>query len=228
MITTDNLESHTKPCEKEFHCRKCHTARVSFAATARLAVALTIFLALPAASRSATIALGGISFNTLIPSGAGVAGVTNFEVDNFTGLFALPSDFPAVANLIFENSKLVLTEQGGAQDVISLGALAPGANTPTLLDFSSTLNFVSAAFTATLSSQTFALSDGTTFEASSSQISSEVTPSSGSTLSPDIDFSLIVVSGTSVPTTIPEPRELALTLIALAGVIAGRLRRQGA
>ena len=174
----------------------------------------------------ATLALGGVSFNTLIPGGAGVSGVTNFEVDNFTGAFALPSDFPVIANLIFQNSQLVLTEQGGTQDVISLGSLTPGAATPNVLDFSSTIGFVSAAFTATLSSQTFTLSDGTTFEASSSQISSEVSPSAGPTLSPDIDFSLIIVSGTSVPTSVPEPRWLLLPLVALAGMAAIRRHRR--
>ncbi len=209
---------------RTFHRKKCYTQRVSLA-TAKLVFALTAFLVLPVASRAATLALGGVSFNTLIPSGAGVSGVTDFEVDNFTGAFALPSDFPVVANLTFENSQLALTELGGTQVVISLGDLTPGATTPTALDFSSTLNFVSATFTATLSLQNFALSDGTTFEASSSQISSEVTPSSGSTLSPDIDFSVILVSGTSVPTSVPEPRWLSLPLIALAFAASRRRRR---
>jgi hypothetical protein len=195
-------------------------------AVGRVPVALTAFFLLPLASYAATIALGGISFNTLIPSGGGVAGVTDFEVDNFTGSFVLPYDFPVIANLTFQNSKLVLMEQGGAQEVISLGDITPGANTPDALDFSSTLNFVSAEFTATLSSQTFALSDGTTFLATSSQISSAVNPSAASTLSPDIDSSLIVVSGTSVATTIPEPRSLSLAFIALATILTAlRLNR---
>jgi hypothetical protein len=196
------------------------------ASPARAAFALAVFLLLPAASYAATIALGGISFNTLIPSGGGVAGVTDFEVDNFTGAFALPADFPVIANVTFQNSKLVLTEQGGAQEVILLGDITPGANTPNSLDFSSTLDFVSAAFTATLSSQTFALSDGTNFQAASSQISSEVNPSVGLTLSPDIDSSLIVVSGTSIATTVPEPRSFSLAFIAALGVLAAlRLNR---
>jgi hypothetical protein len=200
---------------------------VSLSVAVRLSVALAAFFLLPIASGAATIALGGVSFSTLIPSGGGVAGVTDFEVDNFTGSFALPNDFPVSENLTFQNSQLVLTEQGGTQEVIPLGDLTPGADTPNSLDFSSTLNFVSAAFTATLSSQTFALSDGTAFEATSSQISSAVNPSMGLTLSPDIDFSLIVVSGTSVATTVPEPRSLSLAFIASAAILATlRLNRR--
>lgn len=223
MTASDNLASHDKLRRKRPQCKECYIAGTSLATLAHLAIALPVLLVWPMASNAATIALGGISFNTLIPSGGGVPGLTSFEVDNFTGSFALPSDFPVIANLTFQNSQLTLTEQGGAQDLILLGDVTPGANTPNALDFSSTLNFVSATFTATLSSQTFALSDGTTFEASSGQISSTVTPASGLILSPDIDFSLIFASGNSVPTTIPEPQTLSLTLITLVGAIC-RLR----
>jgi len=227
MIASNNLGPHSKLFNKEFHCKQSYTPGVTLAVAGRVSVALTVFFLLPIASYATTVALGGISFNTLIPSGGGLAGVTDFEVDNFTGSFALPSDFPVIANLTFQNSKLVLTEQGGTQEVIPLGDITPGANTPNSLDFSSTLDFVSAAFTATLSSQTFALSDGTTFEATSSQISSAVDPSAGSTLSPDIDFSLIVASGTSVATSVPEPRSLPLAFIASASLLAAlRLNRR--
>ena len=184
-----------------------------------------LFFVLPATARATTIALGGISFNTLIPSGGGVQGVTDFELDNFSGIYALPPEFPAIGDVTFENSTLVLTKTGGVQDVISLGDLAPGANTPSVLSFSSQVDFVSATFTATLSAATFTLSDGTTFHASGNQISSEVTPSSGSTLSPDVDFSLITVAGTSGPTAVPEPRALFLELVALAGGAYGLRRR---
>ncbi len=212
--------------ERECKCNDCYPAKESLSFAVRVAIALAALLSLPVGSTAATIALGGISFNTLIPSGGGSPGVTNFEIDNFTGAYALPSDFPAIANLTFQNSQLVLTEQGGTQVTIALGDLTPGANTPNVLDFSSTLDLVSATFTATLSSETFALSDGTTFEATSSQISSEVTPSSAATLTPDLDFSLIVVSGSSVPTSVPEPRSLCLACMAVIGVIACGLRKR--
>jgi hypothetical protein len=218
MMASNNLEPHTKLCNKEVHCNKSYKTVVTLARE-RIAITLTAFLLLPIDSYAATIALGGISFNTLIPSGGGAPGVTDFEVDNFTGSFALPSDFPVIANLTFQNSELVLTKQGGTQEIIPLGDITPGADTPNSLDFSSTLNFVSAAFTATLSSQTFVLSDGTTFQAASSQISSAVNPSAGLTLSPDVDSSLIVVSGTSVATTIPEPRSLSLAFIGSASIL---------
>jgi hypothetical protein len=118
----------------------------------------------------------------------------------------------------------VSTETGSTHSYKKL-TQAPGANTPNILSFSSQVNFVSASFTATLSAATFTFSDGTTFHASSNQISSEVTPSSGSTLSPDVDFSLITVAGTSGLTAIPEPRSIFLALLAWAGGAYGLRKR---
>ncbi len=175
---------------------------------------LIVFLANADWAMANTTSLGDIAFNTLIPSAVGSPGVNDFAIDNFTGGFSLPPDFPASDPLTFLNSTLTLTVTGGSQQTIDLGDLGPGSYTPVSLQFSDATNFIAATFSATLSPTEFSLSDGTIFQTASSQILVNLTPSAGSTLSPDTDFALITASSTQ--SAVPEPATGAL-VVALLG-----------
>jgi hypothetical protein len=177
---------------------------------------------LPVSSFADSINLGLILFESQIPGG-GAPGVNAFEIDNFTGdpLLggnALPPDFPVVDFLTFKGSSLTVNEPGGTSSTFSLGDIGPGQffSQP----FPNTILFTSARFTATLSPTSFLLSDGTTTTASSPDISVDLLPSQGPTLTPDVDQQLISVS------TVPEPGSVFLLGTGLFVFLAlKRLRR---
>jgi hypothetical protein len=169
-------------------------------------------------AQASTISLGVLSFNTLIPGAPGSPGVNDFAINNFTGASSLPPSFPATTPLTFMNSSLLLTQQGGSQQTINLGNLAAGSYTPAALQFSTVTNFASAVFSATLNPTSFSTAGGP-FQATSSQISVTLTPSSGAFLVPGTDFALINVS-----TGTPEPATVLLVLPALTAAIL--LRRK--
>ena len=168
-----------------------------------------------APTQAASVNLGIVSLNTLIPSASSSPGVNTFSIDDFTGTSALPPDFPATDALAFVNSSLVITSSAGSQTV-SLGSLTPGSYTPASLQFSAANTFTSAVFTATLSSNRFSLSGGATFQPASTQISVGLLPLAGSSLVPDRDFAAIAVSDTS---NVPEPSTTFLSLLGAASAI---------
>jgi hypothetical protein len=159
---------------------------------------------------ASSISLGVLSFNVLIPSAPGSPGVDDFEIDNFTGAFALPSDFPATDSVTFTNALLLLTPQGGSPISVNLGSLGPGIFTPAPLDFSATTIFTSAQFTAALSPTNFAVSGAPPFQASSAQLLVNLIPSTGSALKPGTDFALIQASN------VPEPYTPLLVFLGLS------------
>lgn len=169
----------------------------------------------------ASVNLGDLSFNTLIPSAPGSPGINQFEVDNFTGAFALPPDFAAMSGLSFDSATLLLNLVGGSTQTVALGDLTEGSNTPLSVQFSASNGFTSAQLTATLNQTKFSLAGGSSFNAASGQINVLLTPASGTTLVPDTDFALITISGTS--TAIPEPPGIWLAT-ALVLIIVFRSR----
>ena len=178
------------------------------------------FLIAFAPASAETVAIGVLSFNTLIPGTPISPGINDFAIDNFTGSFALPQDFPATQPLVFLGSTLALDLTGGVHQTLNLGDLAPGSYTPTSAQFLDTTTFVSARLTATLSATTFLLANGSSFHADGPSISIFLLPSSGSTLSPDLDFAPIVVSGGSAVAPEPESaRLLAVTAVAIFGLM---------
>jgi len=178
--------------------------------------AILIALLAPSLMPASIINLGVVSFNTLIPSAPNSPGLNDFEIDNFTGSSNLPPDFPVSGPLTFDNTSLLLTFQGGSQQTVLLGNLAPGSYTPVALQFSATKALTSAILKATLSQTALALYNGSSSQASSPQISVSLLPSSGVTLAADTDFALIAVNIRS--TAAPEPASAVLLLLALAGV----------
>ena len=179
-------------------------------------------------AKADTINVGALSYDTFIPAGGGSPGVFAFNLANLTGAFSLPPDFPVSDSLTLGSAVLTLTLSDLSLHIIPLGDLGPGflldgIGNP-IVQVPGNEVFNSAEFTAALSPLTFALSDGTAFAAASSSIDVTLLPSSGPTLTVDVDQTTIGVSGT-VTTVTPEPGSAALLLTALLG-LAWRLRRK--
>lgn len=205
--------------------------------TAIAAVVLVAGSATPVAA--ATISLGALFFDQFIPAVPGdpsSVGTNAFEIFNSTGGFASTFDATVPPNpvdpLSFQNASLLLTEVSGVTHNISIGTIDPGllndgfGNPVFDLQFADTTQFTSAVFTATLSALSFALSDGSTFTASSGDLLFTLA-ASGSNFLPNpatdpptsIDFEL---TGDVVPSTpVPEPATLVLVV---AGLCAGACR----
>jgi hypothetical protein len=172
------------------------------------------------------IDLGVFSFDSFIPGGPSSPGINAFNIANFTGAFDLPPSFPVIDNLTFQSATLTLFQSGQAPQIFTLGDIGPGflldAFGNPVVQIPDTEVFTSAELTATLSATTFALSGGGSFAASSAAIDTLLSPSSGSALSPGVDFALIQASSGPVPT--PEPTSIVFlltTLLASAGIVRG-------
>ncbi len=115
---------------------------------------------------------------------------------------------------------------GGASQTFELGNIGPGelldSDGNPVVQFSSSSQFTSATLTATLSQTTFALSDGSTFNASPS-ISVELTASVGGLLVAGVDFAPIYAEARSRAAT-PEPGTLILLPLGLLAVAALKRR----
>lgn len=188
----------------------------------RTSLALCLGTCLLISAARADIFLGALSYDTFIPTSAGVPGVDAFDIANLTGAFNLAPDFPVTDSLTFQSSVLTLTLSDSSQQVFNLGDIGPGF----LLDGSGNPvvqvpddeSFISAEFTATLSPGTFALFDGSIFTANSASIDALLSPSSGPTLQADIDQTTISVSGSGTTVT-PEPSYLLLVATGLSALI---------
>jgi hypothetical protein len=193
----------------------------------RLLAPLLLALSFPALSFCTTVYVGLITFDVLIPAGAG-PGVNVFNISNFTGDpgsggFALPPDFPVFTGLTFLSCSLTL-DDGVSPFVVPLGDLGPGSLSPTTpVEFPDFSTFLSATFTASLSQTTFLLSNTSSFTANSSTITVQLLPSSGPTLQAGTDFALIGVSDQVA--SIPEPQTWVLTFLGLAACIAASRRK---
>lgn len=171
-----------------------------------------------AVARADVVNLGVLSYDTFIPAGNGSPGVFAFDISNLTNAFSLPPDFPVTDPLTFTSAHLILNLDSSSPDNavsgdLSLGDIGPGflldpfGNPIVQLPGDEVID--SAEFKATLSVTTFTLSDGSTFTADSDSIDIMLLPSSGSTLTQDVDQTVITASGVLTPpgspSTIPEP-----------------------
>ena len=170
---------------------------------------------LVAGSRTAKadIGVGLLSLDELVPGA-----VNAFTVNNFTQIFN-SLDFPVSDAVIFQNAKIILTRADGIFVApILLGDVGPGSDSDPLLEFSNGVLFTSAEFTATLSSLTFGLFDGTTFTADTDTLDVLLSPSPGNpTLIAGMDLVPVAVNGSINQSTVPEPSGwiLLVTLLTL-------------
>jgi hypothetical protein len=184
-----------------------------------------VLLFTPTIASCNTINVGLISFDVLIPSDINAPGVNVFNISNFTsdpasGGFALPPDFPVMNSISFLGSSLTLLD-GGSQIIIPLGDLGPGSLSPAdPVQFPGTASFGRAVFSATLSQTSFLLSNGIAFVAGNAAFSIDVLPSSGTSLVPGADFSVIAVSD------VPEPGSVVLVGTGLATLIRTNRRKK--
>ena len=172
-----------------------------------------------------TIQLGALSYDTFIPAGAGSPGVDAFDIANLTGAFSLAPDFPVADSLTLQAAVLTLTFSDASQQIVNLGDIGPGflldgSGNP-LVQVPGDDVFASAELTATLSALRFMLSNGSTFTAGTASIDTLLLPSSGNTLTVDVDQTIINVSAPTVTT--PEPASVCL-MGAAALILILRLR----
>jgi hypothetical protein len=186
----------------------------------RALLGLLLMLIGSVAARADSLNVGVLSFDVLIPGA-----IDAFTVNNSTEAFKLPPDFPVSSALIFSSPTLTLTESGTPGST-SLADIGPGPFQQLVVDSAS---FSEADFSAQLSQTLFALSDGTSFQASSNTLTATLLPSSGPFLIPGVDSVLLTVSGSVVATPVPEPSSWLLFagaaswLILFRGVIRRRL-----
>lgn len=177
-----------------------------------------ILLVISSALSAASIPVGYLSFDLLIPADQGNPGVNAFTIANLTGDpgtggFALPPDFPVLTELTFLNASLTLFGTG-APSVIPLGIVGPGFFSPASLQFADMEQFTSARFTATLSPTNLQLDGGGSFNASSS-VSATLSPAFGDFLSPGLDIALIEANEAGLA-DVPEPSAYTLFALGLA------------
>ena len=185
------------------------------------------FCLLLAPARAATVYVGALSYDTFVPAGDGSPGIFAFDLANLTGAFDLPPDFPVADDLTFQGAVITLTLSDLSQQVFDLGDIGPGflldGDGNPIVQVPGDEVIDSAEFTATLSAPTFALYDGTSFIADSTAMDILLLPSSGPTLTVDVDQITIGVSGTAQST--PEPSSRDMVLLALP-LLAWSLRRK--
>jgi hypothetical protein len=180
-------------------------------------------------ARADVVFVGALSFDTFIPSASGLSGVNTFDVSNLTGVFSLPPDFPVSDPLTFASATLTLTLSDMSQDRLALGDIGPGflldgSGNP-IVQVPASQTFISAGFTAILSPLAFSVSDGASFLADSTSIDLLLLPSSGPTLTADLDEAAILVPGQTIT---PEPATGEWTAIILACAIVARCKRSRA
>jgi hypothetical protein len=192
------------------------------------ALLLVCAVAFPPSASADMISLGLVSFDTFIP---GPGGTTAFSILNLTGDpaiggFALPPDFPVVTPLTFDAPLLTWTgASGGSFDFGSVG-IAPGSLDPApQIQFPDTTPFLSATFTATLSTGLFELADGRFFQALSPAITASLLNLDAGVLMPG-DFAVLSVDATEVPSATPVPEPASVTLVATGLAVCGFLRRR--
>ena len=186
----------------------------------------------PALAHAGSIGLGFVSYDIFIPAdgdapGSNIFGIGNLTGDPALGGFALASDFPSFTPVSFLESSLTLIVEDTSL-VRALGDIEPGFVEPLpSLQFADTGPISLLVFSATLSTTSFRLENGSTFLADSAALNLTLLPAFGSALMPGFDFGVLAVEGQVIPAPVPEPGTLALLATGLIGLgIRRRVRTQ--
>ncbi len=185
----------------------------------------------PVAARADIINIGYFSLDTIVSSSSSNPGTIGFDIFDLTGNpamggSALPADFPVYSPLLLQSVQLRYVIAGVANS-ISLPDVGPSGYSPAAAQqFVSTTLFDSATFTANLSSSTFVLSDGTTWQAPSTALSAVLLPSSGTALAADVDLAVLSVNANRADAT-PEPAALLLLVSGGIGLLSVQRLRAG-
>jgi hypothetical protein len=198
-------------------------------------LALLLVLGAPVTARAATISLGWLSFDQFIapiPGDPASVGTNAFNIFNDTGGFALlPANPTSPVSLL--GAILQLTPSSGVPQDVALGTIDPGtlgdgAGNPFVgLQFADTLTFTSAVFTATLSTSTFQMLDGSTFQAFSPDLLFTLASPGGlapNPLSAEFTGVEFLVDGDVLPSSVPEPSTLLFLGSGLAMVLRSAIR----
>ena len=186
-------------------------------------IGIALLLLATASLSAASLNVGYVSFDNLIPSGL-TPGVNAFSLANLSGDpgsggFALPPDFPIFTPLVFKTSSLSLIMDGSAQDV-PLGDLPAGfLDPPFELQFPETALITSAIFTATLDGTTALLFDGTPVTLPGQTITAALLAQAGEGLVPGASLALVAVTTQEAP-AVPEPGSFFLLVGPLGSLAA--------
>jgi hypothetical protein len=189
---------------------------------------VTLLVSLATGSQAATIPIGFLSFDVLIPSAEDAPGVNLFSIANFTGDPATggfgSEDFPIFSSIGFTDSTLTVVADG-ASTVFSMGSIGPGFGAD-FLQFADSVQISSATFVAGLSPGAFTLADGSTWLPDSLLVSVTLLPSDGrSYLLPGFDFALLTIEA-SPQVEVPEPGTALLIASGIASLAGWRTRRR--
>ncbi len=174
-------------------------------------------------ARCATINLGILSYDVLVPSGPGVSGIDAIDISNLTGADLLTPDFPVTTAVTLTNAGLQLNGPSAVDvylgDIGPGPLLDPGGQPLASLQFPASSQFTSAILTAVLDVDALHLyQDGT--DTVDPDITVTLLPMSGPYLQAGVDNIVITTS-----TSLPEPGTLSIAFAGL-GVLYLLLRRR--
>ncbi len=183
-----------------------------------VAAVLCLSFGMSPLAKGDTVTLGLLTFDVNSPGTPGSPGLNAFTLTNGTGAFSLFPDFPVASDVTFLGATITPDGLGASP----FGDQGPGSSQVLFLD---TDIFTSALFQATLNQTLFTLGDATSFQANSDVLSATLLPSSGTQLTPGVDFAVLTVSGTPVATPVPEPRQWLLLAVGLPLLMVATSRR---
>lgn len=176
---------------------------------------VALCLLLPGTATADSVSVGDVEFNRF------AVGVNDFAVNNFTGSNNL-GFFPVGNDVTFDNVVLIATESGGTIVTFHLGDIDPGTNTSAQV--ADTLLFTKVVFSATLSTNSLMLTNGSSGTlVPDPTLSFTLLPSGGTFLAAGVDLGTFnaspAVASANEP---PSLWFLAVGLFAISGLLVRR------
>jgi RHS repeat-associated protein len=153
----------------------------------KVTMAIVLMVSSSVVAWANSVPIGILSYDVVTPMAGGPPGINALNLIDLTDAFSLPPDFPVSSTVVFMNATLWVTADAGPPESISLGDVMPGpllnvsGNPLIALEFPSTTQISSVAFTATMSLTDLELATGSAFTADPT-VTATLLPSSGSFL----------------------------------------------